>query len=68
MSVQKVGIMEESKGRKVEQGKVTLIVDGKRIPLNSYVSSVFSSVITALISTLKGVEEGWSSAEIRVER
>jgi len=60
--------MEESKGRKVEQGKVTLIVDGKRIPLNSYVSSVFSSVITALISTLKGVEEGWSSAEIRVER
>jgi len=53
---------------KEKKAKVTLVVDGERIPLNPYVSSVFANVIAALISTLKGVEEGWSLAEIKVER
>ena len=53
---------------KEKKAKVTLVVDGRRIPLNPYVSSVFANVIAALISTLKGVEEDWNLAEIRVER
>ncbi|AEA46314.1 hypothetical protein [Archaeoglobus veneficus] len=57
--------MEENNDRKA---KVTLVVDGKKVPLNSYVRSVFSSVIVALISTLKGVDENWKTAEIKVER
>jgi len=53
---------------KEKKAKVTLVVDGRRIPLNPYVSSVFANVIAALISTLKGVEEDWNLAEIRVEK
>ncbi len=48
--------------------QVKLIVDGKTITLNRYVQSVFGNVISALISTLKGVDENWKSVEIRIER
>jgi len=48
--------------------QVKLIVDGKTIPLNRYVQSVFGNVISALVSTLKGVDENWKSVEIRIER
>ncbi len=58
----------EERGGRGESKKVTLVVDGKRVPLNPYVSSVFSSIITALVSTLKGVDEDWSLAEIKVEK
>jgi hypothetical protein len=47
--------------------KVELVVDGKKIPMNSYVRSVFFRVVEALISTLKGVED-WSDAEITIKR
>ncbi len=48
--------------------QVKLIVDGKEIPLNRYVQSVFGSVILALISTLKGVDEGWKVVRIEIKR
>lgn len=46
---------------------IELRIDGKKVPMNDYVQSVFSSVIEALVSTLRGVE-GWSEVEIRLER
>ncbi len=46
---------------------VELYVDGKKIPMNSYVRSVFFKVLSALISTLKGVED-WEKAEIKISR
>ncbi len=48
--------------------QVELIVDGKAIPLNRYVQSVFGNVISALVSTLKGVDENWKRLEVRIER
>ncbi|MFO7966228.1 MAG: hypothetical protein R6U44_01335 [Archaeoglobaceae archaeon] len=46
---------------------IELLVDGKKVPMNDYVQSVFSSVIEALVSTLRGVDN-WSKIEIRLER
>ena len=48
--------------------EVELVIDGKKIPMNPYVTNVFYEVIKALISTLKGVDEDWKVAEIRLER
>ncbi len=48
--------------------RVKLVVDGEEIPLNSYVQKVFANVISALISTLKGVDESWKSVEVELER
>jgi len=47
---------------------VELVVDGKRIPMNDYVRSVFAKVVSALISTLKGVDEDWREARLIVRR
>lgn len=46
---------------------IELLVDGEKISMNDYVQSVFSRVIEALVSTLKGVD-GWSKIEIRMEK
>ena len=48
--------------------KVELVVDGKRIPLNTFVQKVFCNVVSALISALKGVDEDWKEVEIRLTR
>lgn len=45
---------------------VELYIDGKKIPLNKYVKSVFLKIILALISTLKGVPESWNEIEIKI--
>jgi hypothetical protein len=47
---------------------IEVFVDEKRIPMNKYVKNVFSAVIEAMVSTLKGVDENWSKIEIRLER
>ncbi len=52
----------------MEEVEVELVIDGKKVALNPYVTSVFYKVIVALISTLKGVDEDWKVAEIRLER
>jgi hypothetical protein len=52
----------------MDEIEVELVVDGKKVPMNPYVMSVFYKVIKALISTLKGVDEDWKVVEIRLER
>ncbi|MFP3910099.1 MAG: hypothetical protein ACLFVI_02760 [Archaeoglobaceae archaeon] len=46
---------------------IELLIDGKKVPMNDYVESVFSSVIEALVSTLRGVDN-WEKIEIKLER
>ena len=48
--------------------KVELLVDGRRIPMNNFVQSIFKNVILAMISTLKGVDENWEKIELRIIR
>ncbi|ADC65775.1 conserved hypothetical protein [Ferroglobus placidus DSM 10642] len=43
-------------------------VDGKKVPMNDYVRRVFESVIEALVSTLKGVDEDWKELKIVIKR
>jgi len=46
--------------------KVKVIIDEKPVELNSYVEMVFSKVINALISTLRGTE-GWKKVRLDIE-
>lgn len=45
--------------------KVELKVNGKSIPLNPYVESVFANVLTGLVGTLKNTPEP-ESIELRL--
>ena len=47
---------------------VRLLIDGKEIPMNPYVQKVFGGIFKALISTLKGIDENWSHAEVILDR
>ncbi len=47
---------------------IELKVDGKEIPMNDFVRSVFERVITSLVSTLKGVDEDWKELSIVIKR
>ena len=47
---------------------VRLLIDGKEVPMNPYVQKVFGEVVRAMISTLKGVDENWSHAELILDR
>jgi len=46
--------------------EVKLVVDGKEVELNPFVSQVFFKVIEALVSTLKGVDEDWGYVEVEI--
>jgi len=46
--------------------KVKVMIDEKPVELNSYVEMVFSKVINALISTLRGTE-GWKKVRLDIE-
>ena len=48
--------------------RVRLVVDGKEVPLNAYVQSVFGNVLLALVSTLKGVDKDWKELKVEVRR
>ncbi len=50
-----------------EEFEVELFVDGKKVAMNSYVRKVFFRVVSALVSTLKGVDE-WKDVELRLRR
>jgi hypothetical protein len=47
--------------------KVTLHVDGRRIPMNKFVQSILRDVNLAIVSNLKGVGE-WREIEIKIEK
>ncbi|MBS3815263.1 MAG: molybdopterin-guanine dinucleotide biosynthesis protein B [Hadesarchaea archaeon] len=53
-------------GCKPIQGPVKLKVDGKRIPLKSFVKGLIASSVSGMVSSLKGVEEG--KIELEVEK
>jgi hypothetical protein len=46
--------------------KLKVTIDEKPVELNSYVEMVFSKVIIALISTLRGTEN-WEKVQLEIE-
>ena len=46
--------------------KLKVTIDEKPVELNSYVEMVFSNVIGALISTLRGTED-WKKVRLDIE-
>lgn len=45
-----------------------LVVDGKEIPINDFVTRILSSTVAGAVTTLHGVGEDWKKIEIQIER
>ncbi len=45
-----------------------LVVDGKEIPLNEFVSKIMSGTIVGAVTSLRGIREDWKKIEIEVTK
>lgn len=45
-----------------------LVVDGKEIPLNEFVSKMLGGMITGAVTSLRGIKEDWKRIELEVTK
>ena len=48
--------------------KVSLVIDGKEIPLNSFAQQIIGSTVTGMVSALKGIPEEFETINLTVKR
>jgi hypothetical protein len=48
--------------------KVTLVVDGKTIPMNHFTQEVMEKVVSGVAGSLRGVDPQWKKMVVEVER
>ena len=45
-----------------------LVVDGKEIPLNEFVSKMLGGTMVGAVTSLRGIKEDWKKIEIKVTK
>ncbi len=45
-----------------------LVVDGKEIPLNEFVSKIMWGTIVGAVTSLRGIREDWKKIELEVTK
>jgi hypothetical protein len=45
-----------------------LVVDGKEIPLNEFVSKMLGGMMTGAVTSLRGIKEDWKRIELEVTK
>ncbi len=48
--------------------ELKLVVDGKEIPLNDFVSKLMSGTIVGAVTSLKGIREDWKRIEVEITK
>ena len=43
-----------------------LLIDGKEIPLNEFVSKIIGGTIVGAVTNLRGIKEDWKRIEIEI--
>jgi len=46
--------------------EMKLMVDGKEIPVNEFVSKILSGMVVGSVTSLRGIREDWKKIEIEV--
>ncbi len=45
-----------------------LIVDGKEIPLNEFVSKMLGGTVVGAVTSLRGIKDDWEKIEVEVTK
>ncbi len=45
-----------------------LVVDGKEIPLNEFVSKLMAGTIVGAVTSLKGIRDDWRKIELEITK
>jgi len=48
--------------------EMKLMVDGKEIPLNDFVSKILSGMVVGAVTSLRGIREDWKKIEVAVTK
>ncbi len=52
----------------VTKMELKLVVDGKEIPLNEFVSKLMSGSIVGAVTSLKGIRDDWKKIEVEITK
>ena len=52
----------------MEDIEIVLEIDGKKIPMNGFVTKILIGMVKGSIETLHGVEDDWKNVNIRMSR
>jgi hypothetical protein len=52
----------------VTRMELKLVVDGKEIPLNDFVSKLMAGSIVGAVTSLKGIREDWKKIEVEISK
>ena len=45
-----------------------LLIDGKEIPLNDFVSKIIGGTIVGAVTSLRGIKEDWKKIEVEISK
>ncbi len=45
-----------------------LLIDGKEIPLNDFVSKIIGGTIVGAVTNLRGIKEDWKKIEVQISK
>jgi hypothetical protein len=48
--------------------EMKLLVDGKEVPLNDFVSKILSGSIVGAVTSLRGIREDWKKIEVEISK
>lgn len=48
--------------------KIELVIDGRKIPTNEFVTKILSNVIGAIVESLHGIDENWKEISLKIEK
>jgi hypothetical protein len=48
--------------------EMKLLIDGKEIPLNDFVSKILTGTIVGAVTSLRGIREDWKKIEVEINK
>jgi len=48
--------------------EMKLVIDGKEIPLNEFVSKILTGTIVGAVTSLRGIREDWKKIEVEITK
>ena len=48
--------------------EMKLVIDGKEIPLNEFVSKMLTGTIVGAVTSLRGIKEDWKKIEVDITK
>jgi len=45
-----------------------LLIDGKEIPLNEFVSKIIGGTVVGAVTSLRGIKEDWKKIEVEISK